>query len=506
MELLVDQLRHHAAAHPDRVAYVDLRSGEEITFAGWDGDSNRLARDLVGRGVAPGDRVALHLEGDHVLRWISAYSAIHKAGAVAVPTNTRLSERELATVLGHADPVQVITSAELAPSVRTAHPAAMDPRSLLVVDGPDWDAALDHPADEFQVPVTGDDLADIMYTSGTTGLPKGIAVRHANTHIIPTGRPPWTGESWLHCSPLFTFAGISFVYNPMKMGMTALYLPRFDPDAWFDAVEDRRPTMAFLVPATAQLLAGHERFAVADLTSLQLLSIGSAPLPPSLHVSWSRRLPDASVTNNYSMSEAGTAFTYLPREDVERKAGSVGVPVGTEIRITREDGSEAPAGEVGEVWIRVGDTPREYYRDPEATSRTWHGGWLCSGDLGRVDDDGYLFIVGRAKDVIIRGGNNIHAADVEAVLYEHPEIAEAAVAAVPHEVLGEDVGAWVARRAGSSLSAGEVVSHCSERLADYKVPRTVTFVDALPRNPTGKVLKRELPPPAGRVDRSGSRA
>ena len=155
----------------------------------------------------------------------------------------------------------------------------------------------------------------------------------------------------------------------------------------------------------------------------------------------------------------------------------------------------SPLASARRIVIKVGSSRREYYRDPEATERTWWGDWLRSGDLGYLDGDGYLYISGRAKDVIIRGGNNVHAADVEAVLYEHPGIAEAAVAAIPHEVLGEDIGAWVVRRAGGDLGAEEVAAFCRSRLADDKVPRAITFLDALPRNATGKVLKRELPPP-----------
>jgi acyl-CoA synthetase (AMP-forming)/AMP-acid ligase II len=278
----------------------------------------------------------------------------------------------------------------------------------------------------------------------------------------------------------------------MKMGMGALYLPRFDAGTWLDVVEQRRPSMAFLVPAMVQLLLGHERFGSADLTSLTVLSIGSAPLPPTLHRTIADRLPDAAVTNNYSMTEAGTCFTYLPREELERRAGSVGIPMGTEIRIGDAGGDPLPPDEIGEVLIKVGTKHREYYRDPEATAATWSGEWLHSGDLGYLDADGFLYISGRAKDVIIRGGNNIHSADIEAVLYEHPGIAEVAVAAVPHDVLGEDVGAWVVMREGAGLTADDVTAFCRERLADYKVPRVVTFVDELPRNPTGKVLKQQL--------------
>jgi len=490
MALQVDQLRHMAEHHPEEVAYVDLARGQEWTFREWEETSNRLARGLIDHGVAPGDRVAIFLDGDEVLAWITAYAAIHKAGGVAVPTNTRLSVRELEAVLGHAEPTVVVTSSRLAPTLGRATVPTL--RHVIEVDGVDWETWLAHSSTAIQVATRGDDLADIMYTSGTTGLPKGIAVHHDGLHMIRNGTPKWGGQQWFHGSPLFTFAGIAFIYNPMKMGMGALYLPRFDAGTWLDVVEQRRPSMAFLVPAMVQLLLGHERFDSADLSSLTVLSIGSAPLPPTLHRTIADRLPDAAVTNNYSMTEAGTCFTYLPREELERRAGSVGIPMGTEIRIGDAAGEPLPPDEIGEVLIKVGTKHREYYRDPEATAATWSGEWLHSGDLGYLDADGFLYISGRAKDVIIRGGNNVHSADIEAVLYEHPGIAEAAVAAVPHDVLGEDVGAWVVARDDSGLTAEDVTEFCRERLADYKVPRVVTFVDELPRNPTGKVLKQQL--------------
>jgi len=245
-----------------------------------------------------------------------------------------------------------------------------------------------------------------------------------------------------------------------------------------------------------QLLLTHPRWAHTDLSSLTLLSIGSAPLAPTLHRQVAERLDGAMVTNNYSMTEAGTAFTYLPPGEIGRRPGSVGIPLApTEVRIASEDGEALPTGEIGEVLIGVGEHHREYYLDPEATQRTWSGEWLRSGDLGRVDSDGYLYIVGRAKDVIIRGGNNIAATEVEGVLYEHAGVLEVAVVGVPHDVLGEDVGAFVVARPGVEVDADELQAFCRERLADYKVPRHIWFLDELPRNATGKVLKRELSPP-----------
>ncbi|HKY13820.1 MAG TPA: AMP-binding protein, partial [Microthrixaceae bacterium] len=402
MPAQADQLRYMAATVGDEVAYVDLIRDESMTFAEWDRGANRLARGLTRAKVQPGDRVALHVDAAHALRWLIAYPAIHRAGAVAVPTNTRLTRRELDSILGHAKATAVITSSELV----DLH-AGRDVALMVVDDG--WDDLLDDDGSTIDHGIDDDDLADVVYTSGTTGLPKGIAVRHRNAHIIPNGEPKWTGDAWLHALPMFTFAGISFVYNPMKMGMRGLYLSRFDVDTWIDTVETRRPTSAFLVPAMVQLLLNSPRLADADLSSLSLVSIGSAPLPPSLHLAFADLLPDASVSNNYSMTEAGTAFTFLPKEELHRRVGSVGVPIGTEIRIVDEEGDTLPAGEIGEVLIRVGERHREYYANPEATAATWSGDWLRSGDLGELDADGYLYIRGRKKDMIIRGGHNIVA-------------------------------------------------------------------------------------------------
>ena len=203
-------------------------------------------------------------------------------------------------VLAHAEPVVLITSSTLRPTFDAVADRVPGLRHVIEVDSSDFDESMSDDGSLYQVALGDDDLADVMYTSGTTGLPKGIAVRHANLAILPNGEPEWTGNSWLHGSPLFTFAGISFVYNPMKMGMTCNYMPRFDVDLWLDTVETRRPSMAFLVPAMAQLICTDDRFEEADLSSLEMVAIGSAPLPPSLHRRLAHRLPEATVSNNYS--------------------------------------------------------------------------------------------------------------------------------------------------------------------------------------------------------------
>jgi acyl-CoA synthetase (AMP-forming)/AMP-acid ligase II len=441
------------------------------------------------------------------------YSAVHKAGAVAVPTNTRLTDSELERLLGHAEVRVVLTDTELSPlALRLADALGTLEHVIVAPAAPDdertppwrWAApgSADPSSDDpnsgdgatFQVDVTGDDLADILYTSGTTGLPKGVAIRHRNVALIPGApNPTYSGKCWLHASPLFTFAGIGFIYNPMQLGLFGVYQPKFDAGRWLEVVNELRPQFVFLVPSMAQLIVSHPRFADAELSSIAICAIGSAPLAPSTLRALQERMPEASVSNSYGMTEAGPAFCSMPKGESLKRIGSVGQPVAPlEVRIVDEDGRDLPAGEVGEAILRMKGREREYYRNAEATAGAWKDGWLYSGDLARLDEDGYLYIVGRKKDVIIRGGNNIHAVDVEAVLLEHPHVVEAAVVGIPHPVLGEDVAAVVVLSAGASTTIDELRQLCADALADYKVPRRIELIDELPRNATGKVLKAQL--------------
>ncbi|MEY2397091.1 MAG: long-chain acyl-CoA synthetase [Actinomycetota bacterium] len=467
-EILTDQLRLMAEHYGPEVACTNVTTNEEMTFAEWEGRSNQLARWLAAQGVEKGDRVAIHIPPEHPFFFLISYSAVHKAGAVAVPLNTRLVEREVDALLEHSG-AKIVLRAD-----------------NLVFEGDDT---------TFQVPLSSTDIADIMYTSGTTGRPKGVVVRHGNVALVPNALPPKVSpKGWLHASPMFTFAGISSTYNPMKMGMQLLYMPRFDVDAWFDVVEQRQPRATFVVPAMAELLIKSPRFDDADLSSLRICSLGSAPVAPATVKRLQDKMPRAMVSNAWGMTEAGPAFCFMPEEERDKRVGSVGKPMPpTVFKVVDEDGNERPAREIGELLISNPGREREYFNDPDATASTWRDGWLHSGDLAFLDEDGFLYIVGRAKEVIIRGGNNVHASDVESVLYEHPAVQEVAVASIPHDVLGEDVGAWIVLADAASVTEDELKAFCAERLSDYKVPRRYTFVDELPRNATGKVVKKDLP-------------
>jgi acyl-CoA synthetase (AMP-forming)/AMP-acid ligase II len=502
LQLPSEQLHSMAESFGDETAYTVV-GGSSLTFEQWDTTATRLARGLIDAGVEPGDRVAIHLEPARALQWVVSYSAIHRAGAVAVPFNPQLTRPEIERMLTHSGAAAAVTDVSLLeryeghpPSVLVAVPDEADgalPGHASSIDAVSWADILSDDAEYLQVARSPDDLADILYTSGTTGQPKAVAIRHDNYSLMPFGRPSWSGGAWMHASPPYTFAGIAFVYTPMKLGLRALYMPRFDAETWLDTVESERPGSVFLVPAMANLLLEHPRFDDADLSSVQLCSVGSAPLAPYVLERLQDRMPTALVSNNYGMTEAGSVYCLMPPGEAVKRPGSVGKPVPpAEIVCVDDEGRTITAGEVGEVRMRIPGRPREYYADPEASSRTWVDGWLVTGDLGRIDEDGYLYIVGRSKDVVIRGGNNIYPTDVENAIALHPSVREVAVVGIPHPVLGEDLLAVVAFRPDHSASADELRDHTLARLAKYKVPRQWAFVDGLPRNATGKVVKEQL--------------
>ncbi len=493
-----------AGAYPDEVAYRNLEDGSSITFARWERESSRLARGLLGRGVGRGDLVAICLESSRILDWIVTYSAVHMLGATAVPMNNRLSGPEVRAILEHAEVTAVVVGDAYAEFVRPlldtldSLAVAVSVGGRVVEGFVDFDEVKSGDAATIQVAVDGSDLADVMYTSGTTGRPKGVAVRYDQVAMVPNGRPVWQGTGWFTASPVFTFAGLGFIYNPMKAGMTVLYLPTFDAGRWLEIVERDRPVIAFIVPAMAQLIIHHERFEASDLSSLRRLVLGSAPLAPDTLVRLQAKVPDAAVLNSYGMTEGGHATFTMDPEGARTRPGAVGRPrPPVEVRIVDDAGTARPVGEVGEVVTRNPDGHREYYKDPEATAHMWDGGWLHTGDLGYLDAEGYLFIVGRKKEMIVRGGLNIYTDDVEAVLYAHPAVVEVAVVGVPHEVLGEDVAAFVVLGPGQTLSPEELQRFAGEGLADYKVPRRIEYLAALPRNASGKVVRSELVPKTG---------
>ncbi len=315
--LIDDHLRRMAETFPDETAYTVVDVGA-LTFAEWDGMANAMARGLVAGGLKPGDRVGLYLHPESALRWLVSYTAAHRAGGVAVPMNPRLALAEVGRMLAHSGATVVVADGAL---IATALGAANQTLSL-VVDATSgatarssghvmsWSEITSGDRDAMQVPRDDDDLADILYTSGTTGRPKGVAIRHSNGSMIGDVPPSWSGGGWMHASPMFTFAGIAFVYTPMKLGLRGIYLPKFDADRWLKVVEDERPVAVFLVPAMAHLLLDHPDFDTVDLSSVSICSIGSAPLAPFVVERLQERMPDAMVSNNYRHDRGGLGLLH----------------------------------------------------------------------------------------------------------------------------------------------------------------------------------------------------
>jgi acyl-CoA synthetase (AMP-forming)/AMP-acid ligase II len=489
-----DLLAHMAEGFPDAVAWKNLADDSELRMGDWHTTSNRLARGLRARGLLPGGRVALAVTPDQPLEWLISYMAIHKAGGIAVPLNTRLSGPELRRILALADVTALLASAAvIARDVAAATPGAV----VATVGAPPatglgWDDLLDPDDADLGHRITADDIADIMYTSGTTGVPKGVVVRHGGLSSNDRYPTEWSGSGFITSSPFSTTTGSLLLCGPMRGGLSGWFLPRFETARWLQQVETDRPVVAFLVPAMVQLIVADPRAHEADLSSLAVVSIGSAPIASETLRRFGALLPAAEVLIGYGMTEFGAA-TALPLGDAGSHLGSVGLPLpGVQLHIADEAGGPLPTGQVGQVVIR-GDRPvRQYFGEPDESGLTWRSGWLQSGDLGYLDPDGYLWIVGRSKETIIRGGNNVMPGEVEAALFAHPDVADAAVAAIAHPVLGEDVAAWVVLRTGATGSGDALRTFLLERLADYKVPRRFSFVDALPRNEAGKVQKSLL--------------
>jgi long-chain acyl-CoA synthetase len=476
-----------AGPNPDGVAWRNLADSAELTLGQWDGDSNRLARGLLRRGVGSGDRVVVQIGPDDPFPWLVTYVGVHRARATAVPINTRLSPPELGVVIRHADPALVVEAGSGSHAAEGPGPERVG-----------WNALLDEDSSPLPPAADTPDPIDLMYTSGTTGAPKAVVASAAGAGGAGAGvtaeRPArWNGLGFLTCSPFATTSGILLVDGPLRSGMSGWYLPRFDAGHWLELVGRHRPVAAFLVPAMAQLLVAHPQFVDADLSSLAALTFGGAPMARATLLRLVERLPEADVLVGYGLTEFG-AVSRTPSGDAGRHLGSVGRPLdGVEVRVVGEDGADAGRARTGEVTVRGRWPARRYYKDDVATEQTWRDGWLHTGDLGYLDADGFLWITGRAKDVIIRGGHNIAPRDVEEVLLSHPDVVDAVVVGVTHDVLGEDVATWVVLRQGSDATGDDLRSFMLERLADYKVPRAVHMVDQLPRNASGKVVRAALP-------------
>jgi long-chain acyl-CoA synthetase len=493
---LAESLARTAAAHPRRVA---IRLGEDtFSYRDLDDGSARVAGLLAARGLVPGDAVGIMLP--NVPQFAVVYFGVLRAGGLVVPMNPLLKAREVAYYLGDSGASVIFAwhaaaaEAEIGAKQVDAEAIVVDPATFTDLLG----TATPAPA---VIDRAGDDTAVILYTSGTTGHPKGAELTHAN--LIKNAEV--TGRDLLQIGeddvifgglPLFHSFGQTCTLNTaVAAGASLTVLPRFDPAQALRMLADHHATVFAGVPTMYSALLHVPDREDYDVSALRVSVSGGAAMP----VEVLRQFEDAFgciVLEGYGLSETAPVASFN-HPDRERKPGSIGTPIrGVEMRVVDPAGNELPQGEVGEIAIRGHNIMKGYWRKPESTADAISpDGWFRTGDIGRMDEDGYYYIVDRKKDLIIRGGYNVYPREVEEVFYEHPCVAEAAVIGMPHAELGEEVGAAVVLKPGASVSADELRAFVKAQVAAYKYPRRVWFVEALPKGPTGKILKREITVP-----------
>ncbi len=467
-----------------------------LTYAQLDGGVARAAGLLRAMGVEPGDRVGMQLP--NVPYFPIVYHAILRLGAVAVPMNPLLKAGEVAFHLIDSGARLIVAWPDFADSAQAGSETA-GAECLLTVPG-DFDRLAEADAVTDVVDRDDDDPAVIIYTSGTTGTPKGATLTHGNLRsgaeialdLVQSG----PGSVALATLPLFHVFGMNSLMNTTLLARGLLTLvPRFDPASVLEVIERDAVTTFAGVPTMYTALLHHPDRERHDVSALELCVSGGSALPVEVLRGFDEAF-GATVLEGYGLSETTGMASFNPR-DRERKPGSIGVPVaGCEMKVLDGDDAEVAQGERGEIVLRAPFLMQGYWGRQDATAEVMRDGWFHTGDIAIVDADGYFFIVDRKKDLIIRGGYNVYPREIEEVLYAHPDVLEAAVVGVPHDSLGEEVGAAVVLKPGAAATPDDLRAFVKERVAAYKYPRTIWLADTLPKGPTGKILKREIHPPA----------
>jgi long-chain acyl-CoA synthetase len=476
-----------------------IRLGEvELSYGELDERSARLATLLREKGVEPGDRVGVMLP--NVPEFPVAYYGVLRAGAIVVPMNVLLKRREIAFYLEDSGTKLLLAWHGFAEEA-LAGGADAGTETIEVEPGSFAAMLAGHQPTPGVVETAEDDTAVILYTSGTTGKPKGAELTHHNLFRNADVSSRTTceiaaGDVVLGALPLFHSFGQTVGMNAsLKVGACLTLVPKFDPGEALATMQRDSVTHFYGVPTMFGALLHHPERESYDTSSLRNCITGGASMPVEVLRGFEQAF-GAIVLEGYGLSETSpVASSNHPH--MERKPGSIGTPLeGVEMRVVDENDEPVAQGEIGEIVIRGHNIMKGYWQRPDATAEAMRGGWFHSGDMARTDEEGYFYIVDRKKDLIIRGGYNVYPREVEEVLYEHPKIREAAVVGVPHDEWGEEIGAAVVLHQGEQLAPEEVSAYVKERIAAYKYPRLVWFIEDLPKGPTGKILKREIEPPA----------
>ena len=501
MKVLGDILTTHAAERGDKVALKFL--DRNWTYDAMNRATNQVANALLAEGLGKGARIALLAANTD--RFFELQFGSAKCGVVLVPVNFRLAPPEVAFVVDDAEADIFFVDQAHAGLVKQIAPNLKSVKKIIAVDFADdewsdyesWRNA--HGEEACGVAVEEQDTACQMYTSGTTGHPKGVEITHHNLLcMLPVATREWGGwntdDVSLVCMPLFHIAGGGWGIVGFYVGCTNVLHADVDPGLILSSIEEEKITISLFVPAVILFLTQHPKGADTDFSSLRQVVYGASPIPVPV-LQHGMALLKCDFAQVYGLTETTGGITYLPPEDHvagSPRLSSCGRPIeGVEIRIVDGDGGTMPAGEVGEIICRTPQNMKGYWARPEANAQVLRDGWFWTGDAGYLDEDGYLYIHDRIKDMIVSGGENIYPAEIESALAGHPTIADVAVIGVPDDRWGEAVKAVVVLKPEQSLANDDLIAFARERIAGYKVPRSMDVVEALPRNPSGKILKRE---------------
>src|SRR6195952_618158 len=471
----------------------------ELSYREFDEATARCAALLHSRGVQPGDRVGIMLP--NVPHFAITYYGVLRAGGTIVPMNVLLKGRETTFYLSDPGAKLVFAWHEVADAAREGADAA-GAECVPVTPGEFEKLLAQHDPETQVVDRAGDDTAVILYTSGTTGKPKGASLTHDNlySNALATADTLFDfteDDVLLGALPLFHAFGQTCALNAsVYAGSCLTMLPRFDPGKGLEIIQRDKVTVFEGVPTMFSAFLHHPDRDSYDTSSLRVCCSGGAAMPGEVLRGFEEAF-GCIVLEGYGLSETSPVASFN-HPNKERKIGSIGTPVrGVEMKIGDDDGKELAQGEVGQIFIRGENLMSGYWNRDEATAEVMKDGWFATGDMARTDEDGYFFIVDRKKDMIIRGGYNVYPREIEEVLYEHPAVREVAVLGIPHDQLGEEVGAAVALKPGQTADVNELKAFVKDQVAGYKYPRVVWLVDDLPKGPTGKILKREIELPSG---------